>query len=100
MLGTLNGALEARGIDLAPDAIAATVAGANEVVDGIITLTRIDVHYSLRIPAGSRDRVERALSRYRDKCPAARSLAGAVDVQFTADIEEEAGPRPQVDRNL
>ena len=92
MLGTLNGALEARGITLAPDAIGATVAGTNEVVDGIVTLTRIDMHYSLRIPAGSREKVERALSRHREKCPTARSLAGAVDVQFTADIEEEAGP--------
>ena len=94
MLGTLNGALEARGITLAPDAIGATAAATNEIVDGIVTLTRIDIHYALRIPAGSREKVERALSRHREKCPTARSLEGAVDVQFTADIEEEAEPGP------
>jgi hypothetical protein len=32
----------------------ADVPGTNEVVDGIVTLTRIDIHYQLRIPAGSR----------------------------------------------
>lgn len=88
MLGTLNGALEARGISLDPDSIRAEVAGRNEVVEGVITLTRIDIHYSLRIPAGTREAVDRALSRHRDKCPTARSLRGAVTVEWTADVEE------------
>ena len=88
MLGTLNGALEARGIKLEPDAIRATVAGRNDVVDGIIKLTRIDIAYTLRIPAGTRDAVDRALSRHRDKCPTAQSLAGAVEVEWTAEITE------------
>jgi uncharacterized OsmC-like protein len=90
MMGTLNGALEARAIRLEPDAIRAEVAGHNEVVDGVITLTRVDIHYFLRIPAGSRAAVERALSRHRDKCPTAQSLKNAVAVEWTADIEEVA----------
>jgi uncharacterized OsmC-like protein len=89
MLGTLTGALEAREIRLGPDAIQATAAGTNEIVDGIVTLTRIDIHYALRIPAGSREKVDRALSRHRDKCPTAKSLAGAVLVEFTAELVEE-----------
>ena len=88
MLGTLNGALEVRGIRLDGDAITASAEGTNEVVDGVITLTRIDIRYSLRIPAGSRETVDRALSRHRDKCPTAMSLRGAVGVEWTADIEE------------
>ena len=88
MLGTLNGALEARGIRLDADSLRAEVAGRNDVVEGVITLTRIDIHYSLRIPAGTREAVDRALSRHRDKCPTARSLMGAVSVEWTADIEE------------
>lgn len=86
MLGTLNGALEARGIRLGADDIHASAEGTNEVVDGIIRLTRIDIHYSLRIPPGTRETVERALSRHRDKCPTARSLEGAVVVEFDAEI--------------
>jgi organic hydroperoxide reductase OsmC/OhrA len=91
MLGTLNGALEARGIRLDNDSIVATAGGTNEVIDGVITLTRIDIRYSLRIPEGSREVVERALSRHREKCPTAMSLRGSVAVEWTADIEEEAG---------
>jgi uncharacterized OsmC-like protein len=86
MLGTLNGALEARGIQLEPDAIRASVTGTNEVREGVITLTRIDVHYELRIPPGTREAVDRALSRHRDRCPTARSLAGAVEVAWTAEV--------------
>jgi uncharacterized OsmC-like protein len=88
MLGTLNGALAARGIQLAPDDITAAVSGVNELRDGMITLTRIDIHYSLRIPAGSGEVVRRSLARHRDKCPTALSLAGAVAVEWTADITE------------
>jgi uncharacterized OsmC-like protein len=88
MLGTLNGALAARGIQLEPDDITASVAGVNELRDGTITLTRVDVSYSLRIPAGSREIVDRALARHRDRCPTARSLAGAVIVEWSARIVE------------
>lgn len=88
MLGTLNGALEARGIRLAPDDITAQAEGTNELVDGIVMLTRIDVRYALRIPPGSREKVDRALARHRDRCPTARSLAGTIEVDWTAEIVE------------
>lgn len=91
MLGTLNGALEVRGISLEPDSIKAEVRGINEVREGLPVLTRIEVHYSLRIPRGARETVERALARHRDKCPTAATLKGAVDVDWTADIEESDG---------
>lgn len=90
MLGTLNGALAARGIQLGADDISASVTGTNELRDGIIALTRIDIHYTLRIPAGSRETVDRALARHREKCPTARSLEGAVAVEWTADVTEAA----------
>lgn len=89
MLGTLNGALAARGIDLPPEAITARADGSNELVDGIVRLTRIDIHYRLRIPPGTREVVDRALSRHQEKCPTARSLEGAVAVAWTAEIEEQ-----------
>ncbi|MBI4408901.1 MAG: OsmC family protein [Gemmatimonadetes bacterium] len=88
MLGTLNGALEVRGIRLDPDAIRAEVEGTNELRDGLPLLTRIDVRYFLRIPPGSRETVERALARHRDKCPTAASLKGAVEVTWAAEIVE------------
>ena len=89
MLGTLNGALEARGIKLAPDAISASATGVNELVNGIVRLVSIDVRYRLSIPPGTRDVVDRALSRHQEKCPTAVSLAAAIAIAWTADIVEE-----------
>ena len=88
MLGTLNGALEVRGVSLAPEDISAEVEGVNEVVEGLPVLTRIIVRYRLRIPASARDKVDRALERHAVKCPTAVSLGGAVAVTWEADIEE------------
>jgi len=88
MLGTLNGALEVRGIRLAPEAIVARVEGVNEVRERIPVLTAIRVHYTLRVPAGSRDVVDRALATHQAKCPTAESLKGAVVVSWTADVTE------------
>src|SRR5919199_5483458 len=88
MLGTLNGALEVRGVSLPAGAIAATAEGVNEVIEGIVRLTTIRIAYALRIPAGSRAVVERALARHQEKCPTAVSLAPAVRITWTADIAE------------
>jgi uncharacterized OsmC-like protein len=89
MLGTLNGALEVRGVHLPADALRATVRGVNEMRDRIPVLTRIEVDYRLRVPAASRETLERALASHKDKCPTARSLAGAVEVVWSAEVEEE-----------
>jgi hypothetical protein len=91
MLGTLNGALEARGIKLAPDDIHASATGVNDLVDGIVRLISVTISYRLTIPPGTRDAVDRALSRHQEKCPTAMSLAPAIAISWTADITEQAG---------
>ncbi len=88
MLGTLNGALEVRGVSLAPEDIVADVEGINRVNDRIPMLEEIVVHYHLRVPAEHRETVDRALETHAAKCPTARSLEGAIDVRWTAEIEE------------
>ena len=90
MLGTLNGALEAREVRLDPGAMMATVTGFNEIVDRLPLLTRIEIEYRLHIPDGTRDVVDWALELHQSKCPTAATLRGAVDVTWTAEIEEEA----------
>lgn len=52
-------------------------------------ITRIRVKYYLKIPAGSRDRAQRALDTHKQKCPAAMSVEGAIDVSLEWEIEEE-----------
>ncbi len=88
MLGTLNGALEVRGIRLEPDAIRARVEGVNEIRGKVPVLTAVHVHYTLKIPKGEREVVDRALATHQARCPTASSLEGAVEVSWTADIEE------------
>lgn len=74
---------------MAPDAIHARAEGVNELVDKIVVLTRIHVHYTLRLPSGApRDKVDRALDTHVSKCPTAKSLAGAVEVTWSADVIE------------
>ena len=74
---------------MAPDAIDARAEGVNDLVDKIVVLTRIHVHYTLRLPPGApRDKVDRALETHVSKCPTAKSLEGAVEVTWTADVTE------------
>jgi uncharacterized OsmC-like protein len=75
---------------MAPEAIVATAEGTNEMVDRLPLLRRIHVHYTLRVPEGApRDKVERALATHVDKCPTAQSLKGAVEVTWSADVQED-----------
>jgi uncharacterized OsmC-like protein len=88
MLGTLNGALEVRQVKLGIEDVGCDVEGVNEVRDGLPVLTEVRVRYRLRIPAGSRETVDRAIARHLEKCPTAASLAGSVRVSWEAEIEE------------
>lgn len=86
MLGTLKAALEVRQVPIGPGDVTAVAEGDNEVRNGLPVLTRIVVHYTMRIPPDSRDRVDRALARHQEKCPTAESLKGAIAVSWTAEI--------------
>ena len=88
MFGTLIAALEVREVRLEQEQVTCEVEGVNELVDGLPTLREIHVRYRLRIPAGTRERVDRALAKHQEKCPTAASLRGAVSVRWTAEIEE------------
>jgi uncharacterized OsmC-like protein len=88
MLGTLNGALEVRQVRLDPEAISAEVIGTHEIRESLPVLREIRIRYRLRVPAAWREAVDRALARHQEKCPTAASLKGAVDVSWTAEIEE------------
>ena len=76
-----------RGIRVADGDISCTAEGANEVVDRIIVLTKIHVHYTLRLPEGAdREAVDRALASHVVKCPTAQSIKDSVEISWTADV--------------
>ena len=74
---------------MANDAISVEAEGTNEVVDRVVVLTKIHAHYTIRLPVGApREKVDRALATHVAKCPTARSLEGAVEVTWSADVAE------------
>lgn len=67
--------------------ISATAEGANEIVDRIVVLKRIDVRYTIRLPEGAdREKADRALATHVDKCPTAQSIRDAVEIAWTAEV--------------
>jgi hypothetical protein len=74
---------------MANDAISVEAEGTNEVVDRIILLTKIHVHYTLRLPPGApEDKVSRALETHVSKCPTAQSIKDSVTIMWTAEFVE------------
>jgi len=64
------------------------VEGDIEDVDGVLRITKIRLTYKVTIPAGSRDKAERALAVYADKCPAYQSVKGCIQVSWQAEMVE------------
>lgn len=72
--------------------LVADVEGDIEEVDGVLKITKIRLHYRLKIPGGSREKVDRALASYADKCPAYQSVKGCIDCSWDVDTEEINAP--------
>jgi organic hydroperoxide reductase OsmC/OhrA len=78
-----------RQIPVTRETIESNVEGDIEAVDKVLRITRIRVRYRLRIPAGMREKAERAVATHAAKCPAANSVRGCIDLDIKADITEE-----------
>ncbi len=76
-----------RGIASAEN-LTAQVEGDVEDVDGVMKITRIRLRYRFRIPAGAREKVDRLLEVYAEKCPAYQSVKGCIACTWDAEIEE------------
>ncbi len=73
--------------------LTAQVEGDIEDVGGVLKITKIRIRYQLKIPAGSREKAERALESYAEKCPAYQSVVGCIDCTWTADMQEVEEPK-------
>jgi uncharacterized OsmC-like protein len=76
-----------RGVKSAENLVA-QVEGDIEDVGGVMKITRIRLHYRFRIPAGTREKVDRLLGSYAEMCPAYQSVKGCIECSWDADIEE------------
>ncbi len=79
-----------RGVRLPSDHIRSSAEGINEMRNRMPLLTEIHVQYTIQIPEGDRETVDKALARHVDKCPTAQSLKDSVEISWTAEIEESA----------
>jgi uncharacterized OsmC-like protein len=83
----LGAALEVRGVRSAENLVA-QVEGDIEDVDGVMKITKIRLHYRFHIPAGMREKIDRLLESYAEKCPAYQSVKGCIACTWDAAIEE------------
>jgi uncharacterized OsmC-like protein len=87
LTGTLGAALDVRGIKSA-DNLVAQVEGDIEDVEGVMRITKIRLHYRFRIPPGTREKVDRVMTSYAEKCPAYQSVKGCIECSWDAEMEE------------
>ena len=88
MYGTLRRARDARGVEIAPEDYNAEVEGRVEGIGRTIRITSINVHYEFPVPAGKREAADRALRVHPQGCPAHESVKDAIEITWTADIQE------------
>ena len=68
--------------------LVADVEGDIEDVDGVLKITKIRLTYRFQIPSGAREKVDRALETYAEKCPAYQSVKGCIDCSWEASVAE------------
>ncbi len=68
--------------------LVATVEGNIEDRDGVLKITTIRIRYTFRIPVGTKDKAERAVALYADKCPAYQTVKDCIDVSWQAEMTE------------
>ena len=69
--------------------LVALVEGDIEDVNGVMRITKIRLHYRFRIPPDSREKVDRVLASYAEKCPAYQSVKACIACSWDAAIEEK-----------
>ena len=89
MTGTLAGALAARKIPTQPDRLSSEVEGFIENVEGKPLITRIKVHYKVKVPRGKREEALRAIEIHEKGCPASQSVQRGIAIEWDGEVEED-----------
>ena len=87
-MGTLATVLAGKKIRTFRDRFMATATGDIEDVNGVLKITRIHVHYLLKLPPEKRDDAKAAFENYMIRCPAAQSVIGCIDIQHELEMED------------
>ena len=87
MMGTLAVILAGKKIRTFEHLYWAEVTGDIEDVDGILKVTRIKVHYFLKVPEEKWQDANEALNAYLQLCPAAQSVIDCIDISHELSLE-------------
>jgi uncharacterized OsmC-like protein len=87
MMGTFATVLAKKSrIPTPADRFRADVRGDIEAVDGVLKITRIAVHYTLKAAPDKHEDAREAFQTYLPHCPAAQSVIGCIDITHTLDL--------------
>ena len=87
-MGTLAAVLAGKKIHTLKELFRATVTGDIEDIDGVLKITRIKVHYLLKVPEKKREEAREALNTYLQLCPGAQSVIGCIDINHELTLED------------
>jgi organic hydroperoxide reductase OsmC/OhrA len=88
MMGTFAAVLAKKRIPTPADRYKADVKGEIEAVDGVLKITRIAVHYTLKTPSDKHGDARACFETYLPGCPAAQSVIGCIDIRHTLDLSQ------------
>ncbi len=66
--------------------LAVDVEGDIEDIEGVLRITSIRLHYRLATAEENREKVDRALEVYAEKCPAYQSVKGCIDCSWDMEL--------------
>jgi uncharacterized OsmC-like protein len=88
MMGTFATVLAKSKIPTPSDRYRADVSGDIENVDGVLKITRIRVHYTLKLKPEQRETAEAAFKVYLPLCPAAQSVIAAIKIDHELEMQD------------
>ena len=89
-MGTLASSLAKQDIATPENRYVAHVEGQIEDVNGVLKITKIRVHYDIRVSPEKAEGTRRVFDAYLADCPAAQSVIGCIDIEHEIDIKEES----------
>ena len=88
MMGTLAMVLAGKKIRTFENLYQAKVTGNIEDVQGVLKITRIHVHYSLKAPREKWEDAREALEKYLPLCPGAQSVIGCIEISHELELDD------------
>jgi uncharacterized OsmC-like protein len=87
MMGTLASVLATKKIRTHTDRFSTQVEGDIEDVGGILKITEIRVHHTLKAAPGEEADARWAFENYITRCPAAQSVIGCIRIEHDLTLE-------------